>query len=97
MHARQQVARKIAGVRVDSGALPLAGAKFFDDKGNEIGGVTSSTIAPVLSNASVAIGMLKRPFFNLGTVVQVPAEGEIRSGTVVEMPFLKTEPATENP
>jgi glycine cleavage system aminomethyltransferase T len=88
MHARQQVARKIAGVRVDGGHLPLAGAKFYDDKGNEIGGVTSSTIAPVLSNAAIAIGILKRPFFNPGTVVKVPAEGEMRNATIVEMPFV---------
>jgi folate-binding protein YgfZ len=91
MHARQQVAKKIAGLRVDGGALPVAGAKFFDEKDNEIGGVTSSTVAPVLSNAAVAIGILKRPFFNVGTVVRVAAEGEMRSATVVEMPFLKSE------
>ena len=94
MHARQQVARKIAGVRVEGGFLPLAGAKFYDDKGNEIGGVTSSTIAPVLSNAALAIGILKRPFFNVGTTVQVPAEGEMRNATVVEMPFI---PQTTGP
>jgi folate-binding protein YgfZ len=97
MHARQQVARKIAGVRVEGGFLPLAGAKFYDAKGNEIGGVTSSTIAPVLSNAAVAIGILKRPFFNAGTVVQVPAEGEMRNATVVEIPFVgKAESGSEN-
>ena len=89
MHARQQIARKIAGVRVEGGYLPLAGAKFYDDKGNEIGGVTSSTIAPVLSNAAIAIGLLKKPFFNVGAVVQVPAEGEMRNATVVEMPFVQ--------
>jgi aminomethyltransferase len=88
MHARQQVARKIVGLRVEGGHLPVAGAKFYDDKGNEIGGVTSSTIAPVLSNAAITIGILKRPFFNVGTVVQVPAEGEMRNATVAEMPFI---------
>jgi folate-binding protein YgfZ len=88
MHARQQVARRIAGVRVEGGYLPLAGAKFYDDKGNEIGGVTSSTIAPILSNAAIAIGILKRPFFNAGTIVKVPAEGEMRNASVVEMPFV---------
>ena len=88
MHARQQVARKIVGVRVEDGFLPVAGAKFYDEKGNEIGGVTSSTISPVLSNAAIAIGILKKPFFNVGTVVQVPAEGEMRKASVVEMPFV---------
>ena len=91
MHARQQVARKICGLRIDSsGALPVAGTKIFDEKGNEVGGVTSSTVSPVLSNAAIAIALLKRPLFNVGTTVKVPAEGEMRSAMVVEMPFLKS-------
>src|SRR5205807_8530340 len=53
MHARQQVARQLAGIRMDSDALPIAGAKIFDDASNEIGGVTSSTLSPVLSNVAI--------------------------------------------
>jgi folate-binding protein YgfZ len=89
MHARQQVARRIAGIRVDGDALPLAGTKIFDDKGNEIGGVTSSTISPVLSNAAIAITLLKKPHFAVGTNLLVPAEGEMRMASVVELPFVK--------
>ena len=37
----------------------------------------------------IAIALLKRPFFNSGTRVQVPAEGEMRNATVVDMPFLQ--------
>jgi folate-binding protein YgfZ len=88
MHARQQVARKIAGIRVDGDTLPIAGAKIFDAQGNEIGGVTSSTISPVLSNAAIALALLKRPHFNVGATVHVPAEGEMRKATVVELPFI---------
>jgi folate-binding protein YgfZ len=89
MHARQQVARKIAGIRFDTDTLPIAGAKVFDDAGNEIGGVTSSTVSPLLSNAAVALALLKRPHFNVGSLVHVPAEGEVRKGSVVELPFIK--------
>jgi folate-binding protein YgfZ len=90
MHARQQVARRIAGIRVEDGGLPLAGAKVFDDKGNEIGGVTSSTVSPILSNAAIALALLKKPHFTTGSIVAVPAEGEMRKATVIDTPFLKT-------
>jgi folate-binding protein YgfZ len=91
MHARQQVARNIAGIRFDGDTLPLAGTKILDDAGNEIGGVTSSTISPLLSNAAIALALLKRPHFNVGSVVHVPAEGEVRRATVVDLPFVKRE------
>ncbi|MCY0616935.1 glycine cleavage T C-terminal barrel domain-containing protein, partial [Klebsiella pneumoniae] len=59
------------------------------DKGNEVGGVTSSTMSPVLSNVAVGLAILKRPHFTPGTVLQVPAEGAIRAANVVELPFVK--------
>ena len=89
MHARQQVAKKLVGIRMENDALPIAGTKITDDKANEIGGVTSSTLSPVLSNVALCLGFLKRPHFELGTVVNVPAEGAMRKGVVVELPFLK--------
>jgi folate-binding protein YgfZ len=88
MHARQQVAKKISGIRMDGDALPIAGSKIFDQSSNEIGGVTSSTVSPLLSNAAIVLGVLKRPHFNIGSEVHIPAEGEIRSGKVVELPFV---------
>jgi glycine cleavage system aminomethyltransferase T len=54
-----------------------------------IGGITSSTISPMLSNVAIAIGLLKRPFFAPGTVLNVPAEGAMRKAVVTELPFLK--------
>jgi folate-binding protein YgfZ len=88
MYARQQVARQLAGIRMEGDALPIAGAKILDDQSNEIGGVTSSTLSPVLSNTAICLGYLKRPFFAPGTIVNVPAEGSLRKGTVVELPFV---------
>jgi aminomethyltransferase len=89
MHARQQVAKQIVGLKLDNDALPMAGAKLFDDKGNEIGGVTSSTLSPILSDIAIGLGYVKRPFIAAGTKIRVPAEGAVREAIVSELPFVK--------
>lgn len=88
MHARQQVARRIVGLRMDGDALPLAGAPVMDSTGNQVGLITSSTLSPVLSNTAIALAFVKRPYFDLKARLSVPAEGEIRPATVVNLPFL---------
>jgi aminomethyltransferase len=89
MHARGQVAKKLVGIRMEGEELPVAGVKIFDTQQNEVGGVTSSTISPVLSNVAVCLGYVKRPLFEVGTELLVPAEGQIRRGKVVELPFIR--------
>jgi glycine cleavage system aminomethyltransferase T len=42
----------------------------------------------VLSNACIALGYLKKPFFQVGTEVRVPAEGGMRQASVSELPFV---------
>lgn len=93
MHARGQVARQLVGIRMPDDNLPMAGAPVMDDAGNQIGGVTSSTISPLLSGAAIALGYVKKPFIPPGSVVTIPAEGAMRKGTVSELPFIK-EPAS---
>jgi folate-binding protein YgfZ len=88
MHARQQVAKQLVGLRLDDDSLPIAGAPLFDDKQNQVGVVTSSTVSPVLSNAAIALGYVKRPLFAEGTELQVPAEGSMRKVKVVKTPFV---------
>lgn len=89
MHARAQVARQVVGIRMEDDALPIAGAEVFDEQSNQVGIITSSTVSPVLSNAAIGLGMLKRGFIATGTVVHIPAEGSIRKAAVAELPFLK--------
>jgi folate-binding protein YgfZ len=89
MHARQQVAKQIAGLKFADDSLPIAGAPVTDDAGNTVGGITSSTISPILSNTAIAIAILKRPHFAVGTVLNVPAEGAMRKAVVTELPFVK--------
>jgi folate-binding protein YgfZ len=88
MQARGQFARQIVGIKMTDDALPIAGAIIQDDKDNQIGGVTSSTASPILSNAAICLGIVKKPFTPVGTVLNVPAEGRMRKGTVVQLPFL---------
>jgi folate-binding protein YgfZ len=88
MHARGQIARRLAGIRMEDDALPLAGAQIVDEQGNQIGAITSSTISPVMSNAAICLGYLKKPFFTTGTTITIPAEGQMRRGKVVDLPFI---------
>jgi folate-binding protein YgfZ len=91
MYARGQVAKQLTGLRVDGDALPIAGAPVLEAAGdNQVGAVTSSTMSPLLSDAPIAIAMIKKPAFAPGTKVRVPAEGAFRDATVVELPFVGT-------
>jgi folate-binding protein YgfZ len=92
MHARgQQVARKLVGLRVDGGALPIAGVPVIDDKENQIGVITSSTMSPVLSDAAIALAFVKKPHFDIDKIVYVPAEGKMVTARVVPTPFVGRE------
>jgi len=89
MHARQQLARQIVGIRLEVDALPIAGEPIFDDAHNQVGGITSSTISPMLSNHAICLGIVKKQFIAPGSTVLVPAEGSMRKGTVVKLPFVE--------
>lgn len=88
MHARNQVPKLLVGLRMQADALPLAGTPIMDPDSNTIGVVTSSTLSPILSNAAIALGYVKKPFFAVGTEVRIPAEGSIRTAQIVETPFI---------
>ena len=88
MHARGQVARQVVGLRMEDDSLPFAGSPIYDAQQSQIGVVTSSTISPVLSNAAICLGYVKKPHFEMGTTVHVPAEGAVRKATVVRTPFV---------
>jgi folate-binding protein YgfZ len=88
MHARKVVARQLVGIRMASEALPIAGAAVYDDADNAIGAVTSSTVSPMLGGIAICLAYLKKPHFALGTKVKLPAEGSMRTGEVVQTPFV---------
>lgn len=89
MVARKQVARQLVGLKMQEDALPVSGTAIYDGSQTQIGGVMSSTVSPILSNACIALGYVKRPHFELGKTVMIPAEGKMATATVVETPFVK--------
>lgn len=89
MQARGQFARQLVGIRMTDDTLPIAGAIIYDDNDNQIGGITSSTISPVLSNLAICLGIVKKPFTPIGTILNIPAEGQMRKASVAELPFVK--------
>jgi folate-binding protein YgfZ len=89
MHARNQVPRRIVGIRMDGDSLPLGGAPIVDESQNQVGGVTSSTLSPILSNAAICLAMVRHQFSAVGTKVTVAAEGSFKTGMVTELPFIK--------
>lgn len=97
MHARGQAARQMVGIRMDDESLPIAGAHVYaaDESEQQIGGITSSTISPILSNAAICLGYVKRAQAAVGTAVRLPAEGAMRTGKIVELPFVQGDQAKE--
>lgn len=89
MHSRGQIARQLVGLRMKSDALPMAGAVLTSGDHNQVGVITSSTMSPILSDASIALGIVKKPHYTPGTVLTVPAEGAMHEVEVVELPFVK--------
>jgi folate-binding protein YgfZ len=89
MASRAQIARRIVGLRLQGDTLPIAGAILQDAEGNEVGAITSSTISPVLSGTAICLAMVKRPHYDDGVTLRVPAEGAMREASVVPLPFLK--------
>ncbi len=83
MQSRDQLARRVAQLRTGL-ELPIAGQGVLDDTGAQIGVITSSTISPRQSSISLCLAVLKKPFFEPGTKVRVPAEGALRDAVVVK-------------
>jgi folate-binding protein YgfZ len=88
MYARQQVAKRLVGLRMEDDALPTSGAEVLTESGDRVGQVSSSTLSPVLGRAAIALATVKKGFFEEGTVVKVPAEGAMRTAKVVGLPFV---------
>jgi folate-binding protein YgfZ len=89
MHAHQAVARLLVGLRIEGEHLPMAGTDILDEKGTQIGMVTSSCLSPMLGNVPVAMGYVKKAFSGVGKEVQVLAEGRRAKAVVAALPLWK--------
>ncbi len=83
-------AKLLVGFRAEATALPVAGAPVLDGEGaeaNTIGAVTSSTYAPMLSDAGVGFAVVKWGYHETGTRLYSPAEGTNTPIVVQPMKF----------
>src|SRR6185369_11518814 len=89
--------RLLTGLRIDAppvpaeeSKLPIAGTQVFDaaDPGTVIGGVTSSTLSPMLGGAAIAFAVMKWSKHTPGTKVLVPAEGAMTAATIGSLRIL---------
>jgi len=74
----------LRGFRMESGALPVAGAQVFasgeGDLGTPIGVVTSSCLSPMLGSASIGFAMLRTALSEPGTHIRIHDEGDLHEG-----------------
>ncbi|MCE9589949.1 MAG: hypothetical protein K8S99_05435 [Planctomycetes bacterium] len=84
----------LVGLKFEDDRLPIAGAQVFEPaeaagvSGTVIGGVTSSTLAPMLGGKAVALAMMKWGKHRAGTRAAVPAEGGMAPAVVQGLSFL---------
>lgn len=85
---RGHVAKKLAGIILESDATIEAGAKILSSDDKEIGRVTSFTFSPRLDR-KIALGYVKYDYLAAGTSVKVPTNlGEI-DARIAELPFVR--------
>lgn len=77
--------RVLVGLKFKADHLPIAGAAIFEPSGEDgaaasqivIGGLTSSTISPLLGHVAIGFAVIKWGHHLPGTPVAVPAEGRL--------------------
>lgn len=88
MESRGHPKRKLVGVKFEGTELPVAGAMIHDAENDVIGGLTSSTNAPLLSQSAIGFAMVKWGKHRKGTAIHAGAEGKLIAGTVCELKFI---------
>lgn len=78
----------LVGFIMDARAIPRGGYKIIDNKGNQIGVVTSGTQSPTLS-VGIGLGYIKKSYSKIGTKIGVLIREKNCPAHVVKPPFIK--------
>lgn len=84
----QGISRRLVGLEMIDRGIPRQHYPIEDLEGNEIGQVTSGTMAPSLDKA-IALGYLNKPFDKEGTEIAIVVRNRKLKAKVVKLPFLK--------
>ena len=96
MHNLSHPKRLLVGLKLPTDALAVAGSQVFEHdedkrakapRGGQIGGITSSTLSPLLGRAGLAFAVMKWGRHKPGTKVAVPVEGEMVEAEVSGLYF----------
>ncbi|MBX2852545.1 MAG: hypothetical protein KTR15_12470 [Phycisphaeraceae bacterium] len=96
MHNLSHPKRLLVGLKLPANALPIAGSQVFEHdedkrakapRGGQVGGITSSTLSPLLGRAGLAFAVMKWGRHKPGTKVAVPVEGEMVEAEVSGLYF----------
>lgn len=96
MHNLSHPKRLLVGLKLPADALPVAGSQVFEHdedkrskapRGGQVGGITSSTLSPLLGRAGLAFAVMKWGRHKPGTKVAVPVEGEMVEAEVSGLYF----------
>jgi aminomethyltransferase len=79
--------RKLVGLELIDKGIPRHGSILKNENGENIGFVTSGTQSPSL-NKPIALAMVNKGYFKLGTEVFLELNNKLRKATIVKTPFL---------
>lgn len=82
------VSRRLSGFELNERGIPRHGYQLLDEKGDQIGEVTSGTMSPMTSKG-IGMGYLNVPFNRPGTEIYVAIRNKQIPATVVKPPFFK--------
>lgn len=96
MHNLSHPKRLLVGLKLPAESLPFAGTQVFEHdpdkrakapRGGQVGGITSSTLSPLLGRAGLAFAVMKWGRHKPGTKVAVPVEGQMVEAEVSDLYF----------
>ena len=96
MHNLSHPKRLLVGLKFPTDALPVAGTQVFEHdedkrakapRDGQIGGITSSTLSPLLGRTGLAFAVMKWGRHKPGTKVAVPVEGQMVEAEVSGLYF----------
>jgi len=87
LKGKGKLPRKLVGIELIDKGIPRHGSVLKNSDGEEIGFITSGTKSPSL-NKPIALAMLNKGYFKVGTEVFVELNKRLRKAMVIKTPFL---------
>jgi len=87
LKGKGKLQKKLVGIELIDKGIPRHGSILKNSKGEEIGFVTSGTKSPSL-NKPIALAMLNKGYFKIGTEIFVELNKKLKKAVVIKTPFL---------